>query len=58
MKVYPRIAHKWVDINGQIVLAPGLINVSIFYTNFELHTLKCKRIHHNFFSFSILFILI
>jgi len=27
MKVYPKIAHKWVDNDGQIVLAPGLINV-------------------------------
>lgn len=31
MKVCPRITHKWVDSTGQIVLAPGLINVRIFY---------------------------
>jgi len=29
MKVYPRIIHKWVDINGEIVLAPGLTNYTI-----------------------------
>lgn len=27
VKVHPRINHKWVDSAGQIVLAPGLINV-------------------------------
>jgi len=29
MKVYPKIIHKWVDTNGQIVLAPGLMNFTI-----------------------------
>lgn len=27
MKVCPRITHKWVDNAGEIVLAPGLLNV-------------------------------
>lgn len=27
VKVYPRINHKWVDSTGQIIRAPGLINV-------------------------------
>uniref|UniRef100_A0A2S2PBM0 Vacuolar protein sorting-associated protein 37A n=1 Tax=Schizaphis graminum TaxID=13262 RepID=A0A2S2PBM0_SCHGA len=29
MKICPRINHKWVDTNGQIVLAPGLMNYTI-----------------------------
>jgi len=31
MKVYPKIIHKWVDTNGQIVLAPGLMNVRLLF---------------------------
>lgn len=27
MKVCPRVAHKWVDATGEVVLAPGLNNV-------------------------------
>lgn len=27
MKVHPRVAHKWIDATGEVVLAPGLNNV-------------------------------
>lgn len=54
MKVHPIIIHKWVDINGEIVLAPGLTNVNMFL---EIITHKCK-VNDLIFVFSIPFILI
>jgi len=31
MKICPRIIHKWVDTTGEIVLAPGLMNVRMLH---------------------------
>lgn len=46
MKVCPRVSHNWVDSTGQVVLAPGLLNVSVTYLGF----FKQKPFHLIYFA--------
>lgn len=57
LRVCPPIVHRWCNEHSEIVNAPGLLNVSLFFIPFYKKHL-IHLINFGFFFFSLLYIVI